>query len=46
LIAQHFGISVEGAVDATNVLVMEAQVAFKIIVGPDAFINKERWNVI
>jgi hypothetical protein len=28
-------------VDATNALVKEAQVAFKNIVGLDAFINKE-----
>jgi len=41
LIAQQFDISVEVAVDATNALVKEAQVAFKNIVGLDAFINKE-----
>jgi len=41
LIAQQFGISVEGAIDGTNALVKEAQVAFKNIVGLDAFINKE-----
>ncbi len=41
LIAQQFGISVEGTVDATNALVKEAQVVFKNIVGLHAFINKE-----
>jgi hypothetical protein len=46
LIAQYFGISVEGAMDVTNALVMEAQVALKIIMRPYAFINKEQWNVI
>jgi len=46
LIAQQFGISVEGAVDGTNALVKEAQIALKNIVGLDAFINKEQWNVI
>jgi hypothetical protein len=33
-------------VDATNALVKEAQVAFKKIVGSDAFVNKEQWNII
>ncbi len=46
LIAQQFGISVEGAVDVANALVKEAQVALKNIVSPDAFINEEQWNVI
>jgi hypothetical protein len=32
--------------DATNALVKEAQEALKNIIGPDAFINKEQWNVI
>ncbi len=41
LIVQHFGINVEGTIDATNALVKEAQVALKNIVGLDAFINKE-----
>jgi hypothetical protein len=41
LIAQQFGISVEGTVDATNALVKEAQVVIKNIVGLHAFINKE-----
>jgi hypothetical protein len=46
LIAQQFGINVEGTVDATNALVKKAQFALKNIVGLDAFINKEQWNVI
>jgi len=33
-------------VDTTNALVEEAQVALKNIVGPNAFINKEQWNII
>jgi len=33
-------------VDATNAFVKEAQVALKNIVGLDAFVNKEQWNVI
>jgi hypothetical protein len=33
-------------VDAMNTLVKEAQVALKNIAGPDAFINKEQWNMI
>ncbi len=37
---------VEGTVDATSTLVTEAQVAFNNIAGPDAFVNKEQWNVI
>ncbi len=35
LIAQQFGISVEGMVDVMNTLVKKAQVVFKSIVGPD-----------
>ncbi len=46
LIAQQFGINVEGTVDATNALVKKAQFALKNIVGLDAFINKEQWNGI
>jgi hypothetical protein len=46
LIAQQFGISVEGSVDATNALVKEAQVVLKNIVGLNVFINKEQWSVI
>jgi hypothetical protein len=46
LIAQQFGISVEGTIDATNVLVKDAQVIFKNIVRLDAFVNKEQWSVI
>ncbi len=40
LIAQQFGISVEGLVDATNALVKEAQIALKNIAKLDVFINK------
>jgi hypothetical protein len=32
--------------DATNALVKKAEVALKNIVGLDAFVNKEQWNVI
>jgi hypothetical protein len=46
LIAKQFGVNVEGAVNATNVLVKKAQVALKNIVGPNAFVNKELWSVI
>ncbi len=46
LIAQQFGVSVKGTVDATNALVKETQVVFKNIVRLDAFINKEQWSVI
>jgi hypothetical protein len=45
-IVLDFGISAEGAVDATNALVKKAQVALKNIVGLDVFVNKEQWNVI
>jgi len=38
---KQFGVNVEGTMDATNALVEEAQVAFKNIVGLDAFVNKE-----
>jgi hypothetical protein len=41
LIVQQFGVSVEGVVHATNVLVKEAQIAFKNIVGLNAFVNKD-----
>jgi len=33
-------------VDAENALVKEAHVAFKNIVGLDAFVNKEQWSMI
>jgi len=46
LIAQQFGVNVEGTIDAVNALVKEAQVALKNIAGLDAFVNKEQWNVI
>jgi len=46
LIIKQFGISAEGVVDATNMLVKKAQVAFKNIARVDAFVNKEQWNVI
>jgi hypothetical protein len=46
LIAQQFGISVEGVVDVANTSIKEAQVALKNIVKLDAFVNKEQWNVI
>ncbi len=41
LIMKRFGVSVEGMVDATKMLVKEVQVAFKNIVGLDAFVNKK-----
>jgi hypothetical protein len=37
---KQFSVNVEGAMDATNALVKEAQVALKNITGPHAFINK------
>jgi hypothetical protein len=37
---KQFNDNVEGAVDATNALVKEAQVALKNITRPYAFINK------
>ncbi len=46
MIAQQFGMSVEGVVDARNALVKEAHVAFKNIARLDAFVNKEQWSVI
>jgi hypothetical protein len=46
LIIQQFGVSVEGIVDAVNTLVKEVQIAFKNIVGPDAFINKKQWSIL
>jgi len=46
LIIQQFGVSVEGIVDAVNTLVKEVQIAFKNIVGPDAFINKKKWSIL
>jgi hypothetical protein len=33
-------------VDVANALVKEAQVALKNIIGPNAFVNKEQWNII
>jgi hypothetical protein len=41
LIAKQFGVSAEGVVDATNTQAKEVEVAFKNIVGLDAFVNKE-----
>jgi hypothetical protein len=46
LITQQLGVSVEETVNAMNALVKDAHVAFKNIARPDAFINKEQWNVI
>jgi hypothetical protein len=46
LIVQQFGVSFEGVVDVANALVKEAQIALKNIVGLDAFVNKEQWNII
>ncbi len=45
LIIQQFGVNVEGMVDVANALVKEAY-AFKNIVKPDAFVNKEQWSMI
>ncbi len=42
LITQQFGVNVERMVDVANALVKEAH-AFKNIVGPHAFVNKEQW---
>ncbi len=33
-------------IDATNTLIIEAQVVLKNIVGLDVFVNKEQWNTI
>jgi hypothetical protein len=46
LIVQQIGVNVEGAVDATNTLVEEVQVALKNIIKLDTFVNKEQWNII
>jgi methenyltetrahydromethanopterin cyclohydrolase len=46
LIVKQFGVNVEGAVDATNILVKKVQVALKNIARVDAFVNKEQWSVI
>lgn len=46
LIIQQFGVSVEGIVDVVNTLVKEVQIAFKNIVGLDAFINKKQWSIL
>ncbi len=46
LIIKEFNVNVEGVVDAVNALVKEVRVLFKNIVGLDAFVNKEQWNVI
>ncbi len=40
LIVKRFNVNVERAVDATNALVKEAQIALKNIVRLDAFVNK------
>jgi hypothetical protein len=45
-ITQQFGVSAKREVNVVNTLVKKAQVALKNIVGPDAFINKDQWNVI
>jgi hypothetical protein len=41
LIVKQFGVNVEGAIDATNVQVKEAQMALKNIARPYVFVNKE-----
>jgi hypothetical protein len=46
LITQQFGVSVKGIVNVVNTLGKEVQVVCKNIVGLDAFVNKEQWNVI
>jgi hypothetical protein len=46
LIVQQFGINVKGMVDATNVVIKEAQLAQKNIARSNAFVNKEQWSVI
>jgi hypothetical protein len=46
LIVHQFGASVEGVVNAANMLVKEAQTALKNIARMDAFVNKEQWSVI
>jgi hypothetical protein len=46
LIAKQFDVSAKGTLDGANALVKEAQMDLKNIVGPNAFINKEQWNII
>jgi hypothetical protein len=46
LIIYQFGISAKGVVDVANTLVKEAQVAFKNIARPNAFVNKKQWSMI
>ncbi len=41
LIMKQFGVNVEKTIDATNMQVKEAQMAFKNIARPYAFVNKE-----
>ncbi len=41
LIVQQIGVSAKGAVDVSNTLVKEAQIALKNIVKSNAFVNKE-----
>jgi hypothetical protein len=46
LITQQFGVSAKRAVDVSNALVKEAQIALKNITKSNVFVNKEQWNVI
>jgi hypothetical protein len=46
LIVHQFGVNVKGVVDVANTLVKEAQIAFKNIDKPNAFVDKEQWSVI
>ncbi len=43
---KQFNISAKGTIDAINMLAKKIQVAFKNKVEPNAFVNKEKWNVI
>ncbi len=46
LINQQFGVNTKQIIDVTNVLVKEAQIAFKKIARLNAFVTKKHWNII
>ncbi len=45
-VKEQLNIHLEGVVDAVNALVKYAKKALKKIVGSNAFVEKEQWNVV
>jgi hypothetical protein len=46
IIHEQLGISKEGTVNVANATFEEVETAFKIIGGPHAFVENERWSVV